>query len=257
MRSYCVGYRTLPLWAVVSMRIDAYSARTLLIPRERHDKTVLAIVERTPHEDPARAIRRLSDCRRPAHRGGCQACSGQQEPAATTAATTPATTAATPADDDAPIPPTASPFDALPEAVRLVMDKPFTGDLDALVARRAIRVGVTFNRTHYFVDQGQERGLTYEVLKAFENDLNTDLKTGNLKVHVVIVPMTRDQLLPRAGVRQDRHGRGHGDRHPGAGETRRLLGPDSNQRQRGRRHRTRCAAHRLGRRSGWPGGVRP
>ena len=76
------------------------------------------------------------------------------------------------------------------------MDKPFTGDLDALVARRAIRVGVTFNRTHYFLDQGQERGLTYQVLKAFENDLNTDLKTGNLKVHVVIVPMTRDQLYP-------------------------------------------------------------
>jgi membrane-bound lytic murein transglycosylase MltF len=33
-------------------------------------------------------------------------------------------------------------------------------------------------------------------LKLFENDLNTDLKTGNLKVHVVIVPMTRKQLYP-------------------------------------------------------------
>ena len=76
------------------------------------------------------------------------------------------------------------------------MDKPFSGDLDALVARRAIRVAVTFNRTHYFIDKGQERGLTYETLKAFENDLNTDLKTGNLKVHVVIVPMTRAQLYP-------------------------------------------------------------
>ena len=76
------------------------------------------------------------------------------------------------------------------------MDKPFTGDYDALVKRRAIRVGVTFNRTHYFIDKGQERGITYEALKQFENDLNTDLKTGNLKVHVVIVPMTRDQLYP-------------------------------------------------------------
>ena len=74
------------------------------------------------------------------------------------------------------------------------MDKPFTGDFDALVARRSIRVGVTFNRTHYFIDKGQERGLTYESLKLFENDLNVDLKTGNLKVHVVIVPMPRDQL---------------------------------------------------------------
>ena len=32
---------------------------------------------------------------------------------------------------DAPIPATASPYDALPEAVRLAMDKPFTDDFDA------------------------------------------------------------------------------------------------------------------------------
>ena len=76
------------------------------------------------------------------------------------------------------------------------MDKPFTGDFDEMVKRRAIRVAVTFNRTHYFIDKGQERGITYEALKSFENDLNTDLKTGNLKVHVVIVPMSRDQLYP-------------------------------------------------------------
>jgi membrane-bound lytic murein transglycosylase MltF len=112
------------------------------------------------------------------------ACSGPKE----------ATPAATPSAAEAPIPETASPFDALPEAVRLVLDKPFTGDLDALVKRRAIRVGVTFNRTHYFIDKGQEHGLTYESLKLFENDLNTDLKTGNLKVHVVMLPMPRDQL---------------------------------------------------------------
>ena len=76
------------------------------------------------------------------------------------------------------------------------MDKPFTGDFDALVKRRSIRVAVTFNRTHYFIDKGQERGLTFETLKLFEKDLNEDLKTGNLKVHVVIVPMPRNQLYP-------------------------------------------------------------
>ena len=97
---------------------------------------------------------------------------------------------------DAPIPDTPSPLDALPEAVRLVVDRPFTGDFDEMVKRRVIRVGVTFNRTHYFIDKGQERGLTYEALKSFENDLNTELKTGNLKVHVVIVPMSRDLLAP-------------------------------------------------------------
>ena len=63
-----------------------------------------------------------------------------------------------------------------------------------MVKRRVIRAGVTFNRTHYFIDKGQERGLAYESLKAFENDLNTELKTGNLKVNVVLLPMPRDQL---------------------------------------------------------------
>jgi membrane-bound lytic murein transglycosylase MltF len=101
---------------------------------------------------------------------------------------------ATSSAPDTSLPATASPFDALPEAVRNVMDRPFTGDFDELVTRRAIRVGVTFNRTHYFIDNGQERGITFEALKSFENDLNSDLKTGNLKVHVVIVPMSRDQL---------------------------------------------------------------
>ncbi len=120
-------------------------------------------------------------------------CSDRKDAAPAAATTTqPAATPAT----DTPIPPTTSPFDALPETVRLVMDKPFTGDFDALVARRSIRVAVTFNRTHYFIDQGQERGLTFETLKLFEKDLNEDLKTGNLKVHVVIVPMSRDQLYP-------------------------------------------------------------
>ena len=107
-----------------------------------------------------------------------------------------ATTAAAPSADEAPIPATASPFDGLPESVRLVMDTPFTGDFDAMVKRRAIRVAVTFNRTHYFIDKGEERGLTFESLKLFESELNADLKTGNFKVHVVIVPMSRDQLYP-------------------------------------------------------------
>ena len=131
-------------------------------------------------------------------------CSRPQEGSAATAATPPAATAtapppgraAAPPEADVPIPPTSSPYDGLPDGLRLAMDKPFTDDFDAMVKRRLIRVGVTFNRTHYFIDQGQERGITYEALKSFENDLNTELKTGNLKVHVVLVPMSRNQLYP-------------------------------------------------------------
>jgi membrane-bound lytic murein transglycosylase MltF len=114
------------------------------------------------------------------------ACSGQDS------ASAPPSAAA--AADEATIPPTASPYDALPPAVRAALEQPASGDLDEMIKRRAIRVGVTFNRTHYFIDKGQERGITFESLKSFENDLNLDLKTGNLKVHMVILPMSRDQL---------------------------------------------------------------
>ena len=34
----------------------------------------------------------------------------------------------------------------------------------------SIRVAVTFNPKHYFIDKGQERGIPYEALKSFEND---------------------------------------------------------------------------------------
>jgi membrane-bound lytic murein transglycosylase MltF len=122
------------------------------------------------------------------------ACSGQKEDAP--AATATSNTSATSTEDATPIPPTPSPYDALPEEVRAVLNKPFTGDFDEMIKRRAIRVAVTFNRTHYFIDHGEERGLTFESLKLFENDLNADLKTGNLKVHVVILPMSREQLYP-------------------------------------------------------------
>jgi membrane-bound lytic murein transglycosylase MltF len=74
--------------------------------------------------------------------------------------------------------------------------KPWTGDLDGMIQRRRIRVLVPYNKTHYFIEQGQQHGLAYEMGKKFEDDLNLKLKTGNLRVHVVFVPVSRDQLLP-------------------------------------------------------------
>ena len=125
------------------------------------------------------------------------ACGGAPAtPPAAASSTPPEAASITPPADGAPIPPTKSPFDALPDALRKALDQPFTGDLDAQIKRRLIRVGVTYNRTHYFVDEGQERGLAYESLKNFEETLNAERKTGKLKVHVVPLPMTRDQLYP-------------------------------------------------------------
>src|SRR6476661_6436250 len=85
---------------------------------------------------------------------------------------------------------------AVPEGVRAIMSEPFTGDFDAMVKRRMIRLGVTFNRSFYFVDKGAPRGAAYEYGKLFEDELNKKLKTGNLKIHVVFVPLPRDLLAP-------------------------------------------------------------
>jgi membrane-bound lytic murein transglycosylase MltF len=114
------------------------------------------------------------------------------------ASTAPATESGKPAAassgaSDGSLPPPAYET-ALPEAVRTVLSSKFTGDFDEMVKRRLIRVGVTFNRTFYFVDQGQQRGVAYELGKAFEDELNRKLKTGDQKVSVYFVPLPRNLL---------------------------------------------------------------
>jgi membrane-bound lytic murein transglycosylase MltF len=84
---------------------------------------------------------------------------------------------------------------ALPESVRANLGQPFNGDLDQMVARRFVRVGVAANRTFYFVDRGVQRGAAYEMGTAFEEYLNKDLgTTPATKVSVVFVPLPRDQM---------------------------------------------------------------
>jgi membrane-bound lytic murein transglycosylase MltF len=119
------------------------------------------------------------------------ACSGQKNTPGSDAA--PQTGSITPPAETS-VPDAASPYDALPESMRSVMDKPFTGDFDAMRQRRMIRVAVTFNRTHYFIDHGQQRGLAYESLKLFEDELNAKVKTPDGRVHVVFVPLPRNML---------------------------------------------------------------
>jgi membrane-bound lytic murein transglycosylase MltF len=113
---------------------------------------------------------------------------------ATAPASSPSTSAAPAAD--ASLPPPAYEA-ALPEGVRAQLYERLTGDFDQMVKRRLIRVGVTFNRTFYFVDNGVQRGAAYELGQAFEDQLNKKLKTSNAtKVNVVYVPLPRDMLAP-------------------------------------------------------------
>jgi membrane-bound lytic murein transglycosylase MltF len=104
----------------------------------------------------------------------------------------------------APAPESAIPAyeSALPGELQAVVHQPFTGDYDAMVQRRLIRIGVPYNRTFYFIDKGVQRGLAYEYLKLFDDELNKTLRTGNLRVAVVLLPIPRDALLPALAAGQ-------------------------------------------------------
>jgi membrane-bound lytic murein transglycosylase MltF len=72
----------------------------------------------------------------------------------------------------------------------------WTGDLDGMQERRTIRVLTTHNRTLYFIDKGTERGTAADQGRLLETELNKTLAKGHLRVNVIFVPVTRDELLP-------------------------------------------------------------
>lgn len=77
---------------------------------------------------------------------------------------------------------------------------PRTGDLDVMMEKRIIRVGVPYGRTHFFLEHGRQRGVSAELVREFERWFNArERRARRLQgrpVSVALVPVTRDQLLP-------------------------------------------------------------
>src|SRR5262245_60913393 len=71
------------------------------------------------------------------------------------------------------------------------------GDLDGMIKRRIVRVLVPYSKTYYFVDRAVQRGLSYDVTRLLEVDLNKKLKTGNIRLYVLCIPVSRDEMIPR------------------------------------------------------------
>jgi membrane-bound lytic murein transglycosylase MltF len=82
---------------------------------------------------------------------------------------------------------------ALPDNVT---KRSWTGDLDGMVKRRQIRILTVYSKTFYFLDKGVQRGLAYDLGQMLEADLNKKLKTKHNRVHVLYVPVDRDELIP-------------------------------------------------------------
>ena len=76
--------------------------------------------------------------------------------------------------------------------------KQVSGDFDEILAarNRRIIILVTYSRTLYFNDEGQERGLVAEMARDFERYINQKYKTGAKPITIVLAPMTRDKLVP-------------------------------------------------------------
>ena len=95
---------------------------------------------------------------------------------------------------DAAAPPV--PIAAEPPEIVATLLKPFHGDFDAMVEHRVIRVLVIHNKTNFFLDGGTQRGITADLLREFEKELNQELKLGGRPLHVAAIPVSRDQLIP-------------------------------------------------------------
>jgi membrane-bound lytic murein transglycosylase MltF len=90
--------------------------------------------------------------------------------------------------------PAAAQENAAADKARTVVDT-WSGDFDGMVERGRIRALVAFSKTFYFLDGGTQRGMSYEVLREFEKTINKKLKTGHLKVQVIFIPVSRDELI--------------------------------------------------------------
>jgi membrane-bound lytic murein transglycosylase MltF len=85
--------------------------------------------------------------------------------------------------------------DILPMPFRVIWE-PWLGDFDGMVDRRVIRAVVPFGGYQFYYVDGLPRGATYELLQRLESYINEELGRRNVKVYVVVIPVSRDELIP-------------------------------------------------------------
>ena len=73
---------------------------------------------------------------------------------------------------------------------------PWKGDYEGMIERRVIRVLVPYGGYQFYYEDGQPKGAVYELVQRFETYINEQLDRRNIKVYVVVIPVSRDELLP-------------------------------------------------------------
>lgn len=85
--------------------------------------------------------------------------------------------------------------DILPMPFRVIWE-PWLGDFDGMVERRVIRAVVPFGGYQFYYVDGLPKGASYDLLQRLEEHINRELGRRNIKVYVVAIPVSRDELLP-------------------------------------------------------------
>jgi membrane-bound lytic murein transglycosylase MltF len=82
-------------------------------------------------------------------------------------------------------------------ALRMRFAGRFTGDLDAMLDRRLIRLVVPYSPTLFFEDKGTIYGISANGAQLFENWVNKTFKLGARPLTVPLTPVSRDKLFDR------------------------------------------------------------
>jgi membrane-bound lytic murein transglycosylase MltF len=82
----------------------------------------------------------------------------------------------------------------LPHSYALI--RSWTGDLDGMQERRILRVLTVYSIGRYYMDGAKEKGLVREAAQLFEDFINKRFKRKRARIHVVIIPVARNQLIP-------------------------------------------------------------
>ncbi len=73
---------------------------------------------------------------------------------------------------------------------------PWKGDYEGMIERRVIRVLVPYGGYQFYYEDGKPKGAVYELVQRFETYINEQLDRRHIKVYVVVIPVSRDELLP-------------------------------------------------------------
>ena len=85
--------------------------------------------------------------------------------------------------------------DILPMPFQVIWE-PWRGDFDEMVERRVIRAVVPFGGYQFYYVDGLPKGATYDLLQRLESYINKELGRRNVRIYVVVIPVSRDELIP-------------------------------------------------------------